>query len=139
MHMTTNRGFTERFIEVCGSSKPADIQRLLKISHQAARNYLSGRLPSTEVLLAIAENTHYSIDWLLTGRGKKFTELAAAEDALRPTGQMESFVRRVCVEVINEMTARPEPNASRIVVLRPSDVLTEKVSDKTVNYSDRRD
>ncbi len=137
MHMAKNDTFTERFIEVCGSSRPADIQRLLNISYQAARNYLAGRLPSTETLLVIAKETHCSIDWLLTGRGKKFVEGPSSPDTPLPTGQLETFVRHICVEVINEMTTR-EPS-SKIVVLRHSDVLSEKVVDEKVTFSNRGD
>lgn len=137
--MSRHSGFTERFIEVCGSSRPADIQRLLNISYQASKNYLSGRLPNTEVLLTIADRTSYSIDWLLTGRGKKFVEGAARPDTPLPTGQMETFVRRICVEVINEMTTQQESARSRIVVLQPSDVLSEKMHEEKVTLSDKRD
>ena len=76
----------------------------------------------------IAERTPYSIDWLLTGRGKKFAADTAQVDTLQPTGQMETFVRRICVEVINEMSAEERPPHSRIVVLKSSDLLSEKVS-----------
>ena len=66
--------FVERFAEVCGTSEPAEISRLLDISYQAARNYLEGRLPDASVLLAIAEKTPFSIHWLLTGRGDKLAD-----------------------------------------------------------------
>ena len=127
VQMPNSQDFTERFIEVCGSSRPTDIQQLLGISYQAAKNYLSGRLPNTEVLLAISERTPFSIDWLLTGRGKKFIDKAMSVDTPPPAGRMESFVRQICVEVINEMIPEREPNRSRIVVLPASDVLSERV------------
>ena len=63
--------FVERFVEICGTSEPARVQRLLNISYQAAKNYLLGRLPDATVLKAIAEKTPYSIHWLLTGNGEK--------------------------------------------------------------------
>ncbi len=137
--MDSNNGFTDRFIEVCGSARPGDIQRLLNISYQAAKNYLSGRLPRTDVILTISERTPYSIDWLLTGRGKKFIDESIPADTPLPARQMETFVRRICVEVINELTAEQVPAQPRIVVLQPSDVLSEKVFDQTVTLTERND
>jgi hypothetical protein len=134
-----NQGFRERFIEACGTSKPAKIQRLLNISYQAAKNYVGGRLPSTEVLLTISERTPYSIDWLLTGRGKKFADPAVIADTPLPTGQMETFVRQICVEVINEMTAQHEPAQRKVVVLQSSEVLSEKAAGEPVTLTRKRD
>ena len=138
--MANNQQFTERFIEVCGSARPAEIQRLLNISYQAAKNYVEGRLPSTEVLLSIAARTPYSIDWLLTGRGKKFADDSIQPDTPLPTGQMETFVRRICVEVINELTTTKHESAqSKVVVLQSSEVLSEKVTDGSAILTRRRD
>lgn len=130
-----NAGFSERFVEACGTSKPAKIQRLLNISYQAAKNYVEGRLPSSEVLLTISERTPYSIDWLLTGRGKKFADSVVTTDTPLPTGQMETFVRRICVEVINEMTAKHESAQRKVVVLQSSEVLSEKVAGEPVTLT----
>ena len=74
LNILEKKDFIERFAEVCESSEPAEISRLLDISYQAARNYLEGRLPDAGVLLAIAEKTPFSIHWLLTGRGDKFAD-----------------------------------------------------------------
>lgn len=64
--------FKDRLIELCGTNQPAELAQKMEISYQAARNYLNGRLPETNVLLMIAEKTKCSIHWLLTGEGKKF-------------------------------------------------------------------
>lgn len=66
--------FIDRFVEICGSSQPMEISESLNISHQAVRNYFKGRLPDAKILMTIADNTPYSIHWLLTGRGAKFVE-----------------------------------------------------------------
>lgn len=121
--------FVERFIEVCGTSKPGEIQRLLGISYQAAKNYLNGRLPHSEILLTIAERTPYSIDWLLTGRGKKFVSGEVIADTPISTRQMEAFVRKVCVEVINEMTTIDPASQSKVVVLPSNKILSETVTE----------
>jgi transcriptional regulator with XRE-family HTH domain len=130
--------FIARFAEVCGSSKPAEVARLLNIAYQTAKNYLNGRLPHPEVLITIAQRTPYSINWLLTGRGKKIVDDDRSLDTPIPTGQMESFVRRICVEVINEMNGREESILPKIVVLQPEDILSEKVAETTAASTERR-
>jgi predicted transcriptional regulator len=135
---TENIAFIARFTEACGSSKPADIKRLLNISYQTAKNYLNGRLPHPEILIAISQSTSYSIDWILTGRGKKFIESEQAVDTPLPTGQMDAFVRRICVEVINEMGSGKETILPKIVVLRPEDILSEKVVETAAASTERR-
>lgn len=119
-------GFVRRFEEACGSDKAAVVARLLNISYQTARNYLDGRLPQADMLIHISDRTSCSIDWLLTGRGKKFLEGLAPEDTPVLPRQIESFVRRICVEVINaELSKRPvEPKTRRI---RASEVFSEKL------------
>lgn len=131
-------GFVARFIEMCGTSEPARIQRLLNISYQAAKNYLHGRMPSSDILLTLAERTPYSIHWLLTGRGKKFAELTSVTDTPLAAGQFEESVRKICVEVINEMSTGKGPAQSKIVVLQPSDILSEKVAEKAATLTDDR-
>jgi hypothetical protein len=123
-----NAAFIERLAEACGTAEPAHISRLLNISYQAAKNYLTGvRYPSTDVLLRIAACTDISIHWLLTGEGKKFVDERAQDSAPLPPGQSEAFVRRVCVEVINE-TFGDKPN---IVVLPPASLREEKAEQQT--------
>lgn len=69
-----NEDFIERFIEVCGTSAPKEIAGLLEISYQTAQNYLNGRLPDSTILIKISEKTIYSLNWLLTGKGRKFVD-----------------------------------------------------------------
>lgn len=130
MHMDKKFGFIARFIEACGTSEPAEIQRLLSISYQAAKNYLNGRLPNSYVLLTIADKTSCSLDWLLTGRGKKFIDSDYSADAPLASRQMEAFVRRVCIEVINEMNGGQEPAHPKVVILQPSELMSEKLLDE---------
>ncbi len=122
--------FIARFAEACGSSKPAEVKRLLNISYQTAKNYLNGRLPHPEVLITIAQRTSYSIDWLLTGRGKKIVDDSQFFDTPLPTGQMEAFVRRICVEVINEKIGK-QAVYQRTVKLQSSELMSEKVVDES--------
>jgi hypothetical protein len=125
--MKKNHEFSTRFAEACGTSEPAEIQRLLNIPYQSAKNYLEGRLPNADKLISISEHTSCSIDWLLTGRGKKFVLSVRPRDTPVPTGQMEAFVRKICVEIINEMNGSREAAQPKIVVLQPSELMSEKV------------
>jgi hypothetical protein len=119
--------FAARLIEACGTREPAEISRLLGISYQAAKNYLEeGRYPKAEILIVIAERTGCSIYWLLTGKGNKYIDLSRHESTPLPTGHDEAFVRRVCVEVINE-TFGEQP---KVVVLPPASLREEKAADE---------
>lgn len=116
-----NNGFLGRFIEACGSDRPRDVQRLLGISYQAARNYLrGGRVPDTRLLLRIAEVTPYSIHWLLTGRGKKFAEGVLSQDAPLVSRQLNELVRVIQVEVMNDMGGERDVAQPKIVTLLSS-------------------
>jgi hypothetical protein len=121
--------FTQRFIEVCGTSEPAKIQRLLNISYQAAKNYLRGRLPDPIVLRTIAERTPYSLHWLLTGHGPKLVSAPdrMSEDTPLTARQVRELVRVECVEVINELMRSRESTQQKVVVLPSESVKSEKV------------
>jgi hypothetical protein len=129
---------TQRFIEVCGSEKPSLIQRLLNISYQAARNYLDGRLPTTEILVAIAEHTPYSIHWLLTGQGNKFAEQGHIEDTQILTGEMRTSVREICVEVFNELAGSQKATEPKIVTLLSNKLKSEKAVEAPVALSEKQ-
>jgi len=123
-----NMTFVKRLIDICGTDEPARLQRLLNISYQAAKNYLAGRLPNTEMLLIISERTGCSIHWLLTGKGKKFVESELTEDTPLLPGQAQAFVRRICVEVINERFGSQEQ--PKVVALQPANLREEKASEQ---------
>jgi hypothetical protein len=131
-----NFAFIGRFVEICGSSQPADIARLFNISYQAAKNYLKGRFPDSNVLLAIAAQTPYSIHWLLTGQGGKFVQTSKGQDTLPLTDQLREFVRRECLELINEvLNSHDETVQSKSVVIASGQVMEEKVIEETVTFS----
>lgn len=135
--MDKNHEFIARFIETCGTSEPAKVKRLLNISYQAAKNYLEGRVPHPDVLISISETTSYSIDWLLTGRGKKFITDLPRQDIPVLTGQIEDSVRKICVEVINEINGRQEIGQPKVVVLQSSELISEKVMDEAKTLTGR--
>jgi transcriptional regulator with XRE-family HTH domain len=125
--------FIDRLVEACGSAKAADIQRLLGITYQTAKNYLNGRLPHPEILIRISERTGHSIDWLLTGRGVKLLQSEGQTDMPVNAGQLKGFVREVFVEMMSE----PQGELLRTVVLSPEHLLSEKVLERSSTFSDR--
>lgn len=128
-----NNNFVERLIEVCGTSKPAEMSRLLDVSYQAAKNYLLGRLPDSNVLLTISERTSYSIHWLVTGEGKKFVEINEEKNTEIFTDEMRAFIRSECLDVINEIFVKPKEQVNqKVVVLSPDKIKQEKVIDESV-------
>ncbi len=127
--MFDNAEFIRRFIAACGTSRPAEVARLLGIPYQSAKNYLNGRSPSAAALLLISECTSCSVDWLLTGRGKKFLDDVPPQDTPLPARQLEAIARRVIVEVINEMNVSQETAQQKIVRLQSSELMSEKVMD----------
>lgn len=132
----TNKLFIERFIEVCNSSKPVEIAQSLKISYQAAKNYLQGRLPDSKVLKTISEQTPYSINWLLTGQGDKFVKTALNEDTLILTDQLREFVRQTCLEVIGEVLSnQADPTQQKTIVLTSENIKEEKIMDESSIFS----
>lgn len=132
---TESINFVERLVEVCGTSKPAKISRLLDVSYQAAKNYLQGRLPDSNVLRTISERTDYSIHWLITGEGKKFVETNQPQDREIFTDEMRAFIRRECLDLINELAVRAEePVSQKIVVLSSEKIKQEKVLDDVAAF-----
>lgn len=125
-------GFVERLIDACGSSKVTEVQDLLGVQYQTARNYLAGRVPTAEMLLRISERTSCSIDWLLTGRGKKFVDGALEVDTLVFPRQIETFVRRLCVEVFNEEIGKHElVDYPKAFELKSGNLMKEKILDRS--------
>ena len=124
-----NVKFAARFAEVCGTSEPARIQRLLNISYQSAKNYLNGRLPDPRVLITIAERTPYSLHWLLTGTGEKFSIISGSEDTLPLARQISALIKREVEEAVNQALTK-SPAGSRKIVLGPEDILSETVRDQ---------
>ena len=123
--------FIERFTEICGTSEPAKIQRLLDISYQAAKNYLQGRLPDSYVLRTIAQRTPYSINWLLTGEGEKLVSGSTEVGTPLSARQIRDLVRSECVEVINEILGSREATQQKVVVLQSGSLKSEKVKESS--------
>ncbi|NNE98215.1 MAG: hypothetical protein HKN25_04260 [Pyrinomonadaceae bacterium] len=123
-----NQQFIARLVEACGTNKPAEIAQLFNISYQAAKNYMAGRLPDTGVLLNIAENTSFSIHWLLTGEGKKFVEDDSQDDTLILSEELWEQIRAECRHVVNEMLhSRHESGDGKVFVLDVNDFQGQEI------------
>ena len=128
--------FVERFVEVCGTSQPAEISRLLNISYQAAKNYLQGRLPDSSVLVSIAEKTPYSIHWLITGEGEKFVEPHLKKDAPILSDQIKALIKEECRKNVEEILSRRESNAQgKVIILKSEDIKDEKIFEESDSLS----
>lgn len=136
-----NKNFTGRLIEVCGTSEPAKIQRLLDISYQAAKNYLQGRMPDSNVLITIANRTPYSIHWLLTGEGEKLVAPQQRDDTPLSAHQIRDLVREECGKVINELLVESRGSTQqKVVVLQSANLKSEKIKEPAiVSEHDPRD
>lgn len=64
--------FTERLKQAFDFASMAEIARRIEVPHATIRNYFQGRLPAPDVLIKIANQTHVSLNWLLTGSGEMF-------------------------------------------------------------------
>jgi hypothetical protein len=135
-----NLDFVARFSEICGTSQPAEIARLLNISYQAAKNYLGGRLPDSAVLKTISEKTPYSINWLLTGQGKKFVEPTSNPDTLQLSDQIRAFVRQECLAVMREILQeqKEETAPAKVIVLTSENIKEEKIMNDSAIFSGKK-
>ncbi len=128
--------FSARFAEACGTSEAAKIQRLLNVSYQAARNYLNGRLPDPHVLMTIAERTPYSIHWLLTGKGEKFSTVTSQDDIPILARQISELIRQECREAVNEALMSKNGSQPRVVVLQAGEIKSETPKEALENAKD---
>ncbi len=134
-HNDEDIAFAGRFVEICGTSQPAEVARLFNISYHSARNYLRGRMPDTYALIALSERTPYSIHWLLTGKGQKFVQKSIGEDTLPLSDQLREFIRRECRELIDEiLNGQTEVDQSKTVVLTSEQIMEEKVMKDSVTF-----
>ncbi|HEX6278373.1 MAG TPA: hypothetical protein VFZ49_00030 [Pyrinomonadaceae bacterium] len=131
--------FAARFAEICGTTEPARIQRLLNISYQAAKNYLNGRLPDARVLLTIADRTPYSIHWLLTGRGEKFSMPSDREGTPILARQISELIRQEVGKAVDTaLENRTVEAGSQTIVLRADEVLSETARGERVEADRNR-
>lgn len=135
-----NFGFTKRLIEACGTSKPAEIRRMLNISYQAAKNYVNGRLPDSHVLLAISECTSCSIHWLLTGEGEKYINPLPEKSTQVLTDEIRAFIRQEVYDLLNDiLSGQRRPVEEKVIVIDSKKVKDEKATDKSGSLHRKRE
>lgn len=64
--------FIQRLKQAFDFATMAEVARKIDVPHATVRNYFQGRMPAPEVLIKIANQTHVSLNWLLTGTGPMF-------------------------------------------------------------------
>lgn len=74
--------FGERLRIAFGNDKQAEIARKMGVSQAAIKNYVAGRVPDAEKLLAIKYLTNCSLDWLLSGEETQNVKLPALKPEL---------------------------------------------------------
>lgn len=124
--------FIDRLTEACGSAKVVDIQRILGISYQTAKNYLNGRLPHAEILIKISQRTNYSIDWLLTGQGNKLARAYVPTEMPTTAGELKRFVKAVVEEVVSD----EQNKRLKTYVLKTEEMMSEKVLTEVSTFSE---
>lgn len=119
--------YVQRLVEVGGTKQPTVLAQKFGISYQAAKNYLQGRLPDTNVLLNISRRTSYSIHWILTGEGEKFVAKPEETNSLLLSEQLKLFIRQQCIEVFNELfDKQKEVSQEKIVRFSTQKIKSEK-------------
>ena len=93
-----NEDFRMRLLTVFNHASMAEVARQLKIPHATVRNYFQGRLPATEVLVKIANETGVSLNWLLLGTGDMYA-------GRRPPIGIGQFLEEKIGEIINKKFA----------------------------------
>lgn len=93
-----NKDFTERLKQAFDNVSMAEVARRIDVPHATVRNYYQGRMPAPEVLIKIANQTHVSLNWLLTGVGPVFMGDA------RPAS-FDRFLNDRILEVVDRVLA----------------------------------
>lgn len=139
-----NPEFVRRLVEICDSTQPSEVARTLGISYQAAKNYLSGRIPDSKVLQQLAGRMPYSLHWLLTGVGNKYAEpeKVSKKDTNLLSDALQAFIREQCVKIVGEILQNTsqiveQPSGERIIVLASHQIKEEKIIEEVENLSSK--
>lgn len=106
----------------------ADVSRRLGIPHATVRNYYQGRMPASDVLIKIANETNVSLNWLLIGTGDMYA-------GQTPKVGLGRFIEDRIVEIVDERIA--ELRLGGVKDLGAIDVREEfDVEDALVRFGD---
>ena len=106
--------FTERLRQAFDFASMAEIARRISVPHATIRNYFQGRMPAPDVLIKIANQTHVSLNWLLTGSGEMYVSGSKPID-------LDSLLEERIAEIVERMLA--ERGIAGVVDLGNVDVL----------------
>lgn len=85
--------FAGRIREVFKGSTDTEIARALDLPLSAVQKYLEGKAPPAELLLKIGLITGISLDWLLSGVGKKYVELSETVLSQKKANEKQQLVK----------------------------------------------
>lgn len=133
-----NLEFVARFIEICGTNQPQKIAKQLGITASAVKNYLDGtRLPETKILIIISEKTSCSIDWLINGKGNKYTDDSLNTKKLTFFNHITKNIEPALLDEINNVFASYNSkkehtftDSPKMVKLTPDKIREEKVTEE---------
>lgn len=86
--------FTDRLKRAFGYATMAEIARQLEVPHATIRNYFNGRLPASDVLIKIANETNVSLSWLLAGKGEMYISGATADIGRLIDERIDALIER---------------------------------------------
>lgn len=89
--------FGQRLKLAFGNAKNAEIARKIGVGETAVSNYLSGRVPDAEKLVAIRNSTNCDLNWLLTGEGSTERDCIEIHDDL--LGKLQTIAKEQAQEV----------------------------------------
>ena len=98
-----NKEFILRLNRAFGYESMAEVARRLGIPHATVRNYYQGRLPASDVLIKIANETNVSLNWLLMGKGDMYA-------GQMPKVGLGRFIEDRIAEIIDEKLAALSSN-----------------------------
>lgn len=90
--------FTERLKQAFDFATMAEIARRIDVPHATIRNYFLGRMPAPDVLIKIANQTHVSLNWLLTGSGQMYLSGSRPVD-------LDHILEERIAEIVDRMLA----------------------------------
>jgi AcrR family transcriptional regulator len=113
--------FVARLNKTFGNATMADVARRLKLPHATVRNYYQDRLPASDVLIKIANETGISLNWLLLGKGEMYAvNSPRVEIGTFLEERINDLIDRKIAEITSSTPARTE-FAVRDAVIRLND------------------
>lgn len=123
-------GFGARLREAFNGAKNVEISRKLGITEAAVNNYVKGRIPPADTLLAIKTLTSCSIDWLLTGDGSKPEH--STPHLVEPVKIEKELQEQSFIEVFNKILSRLNTVEKEVATLKK-----QQSSETLIEMADR--